>query len=72
MLVRNVLSAAGAPGQVFKLPEEDVRARLETLSKRGAHGLTYRPSAIQGLLTRDSEIKPDIAAIFAKGAKSNG
>ncbi|MFK0207860.1 DUF4007 family protein [Agrobacterium sp. NPDC090283] len=72
MLVRNVLSAAGAPGQVFKLPEEDVRARLETLSKRGAHGLTYRPSAIQGLLTRDSEIKPDISAIFAKGATSNG
>ncbi|WP_313195994.1 DUF4007 family protein [Shinella zoogloeoides] len=72
MLVRDVLSAPGAPGQVFKLPEEDVRARLEALSKLGAHGLSYRPSAIQGLLTRDRDIKPDIAAIYAKGATSHG
>lgn len=72
MLVRNVISAPGAPGQAFKLPEEDVRSRLETLSRDGTYGFSYRPSAIQGLLTRESMIKANARAVYQNGAISYG
>lgn len=66
LLVRNILSAPGAPGQSFKLPEDDVRARLEALSRDRRYGVTYRPSAIQGLLTRDTHQKASARAIYKK------
>lgn len=70
--IRHILSAAGAPGQSFKLPEEDVRARLESLSLDGRHGFTYRPSAIQGLLTREIPTRADARTIYANEANING
>ena len=43
-----------SPGQVFKLPEEDVRARLETYARaKNAGPLPYQPSAVQPLLSKD-------------------
>jgi hypothetical protein len=72
MLVRTVVSAPGAPGQAFKLPEEDVRSRLETLSRAGTYGLSYRPSAIQGLLTRESVVKANARAVYEHEAIRHG
>lgn len=70
--IRHILSAAGAPGQSFKLPEEDVRARLESLSLDGRYGFAYRPSAIQGLLTRDAPISAEARTIYTNEANING
>ncbi|RWJ04461.1 MAG: DUF4007 family protein [Mesorhizobium sp.] len=72
MLVRNILSAPGSPGQAFKLPEDDVRARLEAISRNGTFGFTYRPSAIQGLLTRDTAVRPNPRAIYTNEAIIHG
>ncbi|MER9977740.1 DUF4007 family protein [Mesorhizobium sp. M0085] len=72
MLVRTVVSAPGAPGQSFKLPEEDVRSRLETLSREGTYGFSYRPSAIQGLLTRESMVKANARAVYEHEAIRHG
>ena len=72
ILVRTILSAPGAPGQAFKLPEDDVRARLEALSREGSFGFTYRASAIQGLLTRDSAAQPNANTIFKNEATIHG
>jgi hypothetical protein len=46
--------APGSPGQVFKLPEDDVRARLESRDHGYPAPYTYQPSAVQGLLFRTS------------------
>jgi hypothetical protein len=50
---RNVAVAPGSVGQVFKLPEDDIRTRLDTYvsPKRGAL-FQYQPSAVQGLVSR--------------------
>lgn len=71
LLVRNILSAPGAPGQSFKLPEDDVRARLEALAKDDIYGFSYRPSAIQGILVRDRPVKSDVRMIYAMEGKSH-
>jgi hypothetical protein len=34
----------GSPGQIFKLPEEDVRARVEALARQTADAFTYAES----------------------------
>ncbi|UTV41747.1 DUF4007 family protein (plasmid) [Ensifer adhaerens] len=72
LLVRQVTSAPGAPGQVFKLPEEDIRARLEWLSQQKEFGIGYRPSAIQGLLTRDNLLSVSADLIYKNGITSHG
>ena len=42
-----------SPGQIFKLPEDDIRARLEAYTiKQPERPFTYTPSAVQGLLSR--------------------
>ncbi len=69
--IRQILSAAGAPGQSFKLPEDDIRARLERLSLDPRYGFTYRPSAIQGLLTREGPVRADARAIYMNEAAVN-
>ncbi len=57
--LRAVALAPGSPGQVFKLAEDDVRARLEEVDGRGhVRPYSYRPSAVQGLLTRTPEAPP--------------
>jgi hypothetical protein len=50
---RTIASAPGGPGQVFKLTEDDVRARLEERRRDGREApYTFQASAVQGLLTR--------------------
>ena len=52
---RQVSVGLNSPGQVFKLPEEDIRARLEEASSRSRDAAySYQPSAVQGQLTRRS------------------
>lgn len=51
---RDVAVAECSVGQVFKLPEEDVRARLEAFATSAATPFRYQPSAVQGLLHRTS------------------
>lgn len=66
---RSVLSAPNSPGQVFKLPEEDVRVRLEELSRKKGSAFAYQPSAVQGLLTRrEKSDVPAIAKIYREAA----
>jgi len=63
---RSVAVAAGSPGQVFKLSEDDLRERLEA-PQMGAtpRGFTYQASAIQGQLIRNGE-GPTLAQVYAE------
>jgi len=50
---REIAIGPTSPGQIFKLPEDDVRARLEFYSSAKGHAqFRYQSSAVQGLLTR--------------------
>ncbi len=50
---RDVSVGVCSPGQVFKLPEEDVRERLELYAVAGLDlPFSYQSSAVQGLLSR--------------------
>ena len=42
---REVTNGRGSPGQIFKLPEEDVRARLEQLTRNANSIFSYAESA---------------------------
>ncbi|MEZ2329048.1 DUF4007 family protein [Mesorhizobium sp. RCC_202] len=53
--LRAVTTAAGSPGQVFKLAEDDVRQRLEAISRRPGSTLRYQPSAVQGMVFRGGD-----------------
>lgn len=72
ILVRTITSAPGAPGQVFKLSEDDVRSRLEALARHQRFGISYRPSAIQGLLAREEVVRTDVAGIYRNEAVFHG
>lgn len=50
--LRDAALADSSPGQVFKLPEDDVRTRLEGYAGECCEPFSYRSSAVQGLLTR--------------------
>lgn len=53
LTLREVTLGPCSPGQVFKLPEDDVRSRLETYAAPGAkRPFLYQPSAVQGLISR--------------------
>lgn len=63
--LRELSLAPCSPGQVFKLPEDDVRARLEALSGDRDRPFGYVPSAVQGVLTRRSERQtPTFTSIY--------
>lgn len=50
---REIALGPSSPGQIFKLPEEDIRTRLEFYSSTKTHAeFRYQASAVQGLLTR--------------------
>ena len=50
---RTVASAPASPGQVFKLNEDDVRARLEERRSDSREApYSFQASAVQGMLTR--------------------
>ena len=54
-------------GQVFKLPEDDIRTRLETYSVNGFRGgFLYQPSAVQGLLFKSSDgSRSNLTAVYS-------
>lgn len=55
--LRRVTAAPGSPGQVFKLPEDDIRMRLEdTVGRAYEAPYSYQPSAVQGLLTERGSV----------------
>ena len=68
LTLREVALAPCSPGQVFKLPEDDVRTRLE---RAGAAGRTtafnYQSSAVQGLLSRQKRgLVPTLADVYSE------
>ncbi|TQI65216.1 uncharacterized protein DUF4007 [Bosea sp. AK1] len=57
--LRQVAVSPGSPGQVFKLPEDDIRSRLEDPAGRTyAAPYSYQASAVQGLLTERRNTTP--------------
>lgn len=49
---RDITVAQGSPGQVFKLPEWEIRERLETIGVDSNEQISYRDSASEQKLTR--------------------
>lgn len=68
LTLREVTVAACSPGQVFKLPEDDVRTRLEAYAMSSSdRAFSYQPSAVQGLLSkRRGSPTPTLADIYAQ------
>jgi hypothetical protein len=66
---RDVAFGHGGPGQVFKLPEWDVRHRLEAIEVETNGMFRYRESAAQQQLTRGKSVKHDLLhAIYEEPA----
>lgn len=63
LTLRDVALGPGSPGQIFQLPEEDVRARLEQRPQTYQAPYSYQPSAVQGLLFR-TEAEMSLARVF--------
>lgn len=57
-----------SPGQVFKLPEDDVRNRLERVGAPGrTAAFNYQSSAVQGLLSRQKGGRaPTLADVYSE------
>jgi len=68
--LRHVAYGEGSPGQVFKLPEEDIRARLDSLKERTEGDYSYEESANLQKLRRKSEGNTDqlLREIYASEA----
>ena len=66
LTLREVTLGLSSPGQVFKLPEDDIRTRLEAYAaEAGSRPFVYQPSAVQGLLSRRrGAIAPTLANIY--------
>ena len=58
LTLKEVAHGHGSPGQVFKLPEEDIRARVDELARRTNGSFAYIDSATQQQLSRREEIDP--------------
>ena len=65
---REVAHGHGSPGQIFKLPEEDVRARVESLKHQTGGDLDYSDAANQQQLHRARLRDPAelLAAIYGR------
>ena len=63
---RDVAFAPGSVGQIFKLPEDDIRARLDFYAMPdSARPFNYQPSAVQGLISRgDAKIRDFLTAVY--------
>jgi hypothetical protein len=66
LTLREITLGVCSPGQVFKLPEDDVRARLEIYATpRSGAPFIYQPSAVQALLSRRRRAAaPTLDAIY--------
>jgi hypothetical protein len=66
LTLREVALAPCSPGQIFKLPEDDVRIRLERFGVPG-QAFSYQSSAVQGLLFRQRGARaPTLADIYSE------
>ena len=67
---RDVAIAPRSVGQVFKLPENDVRGRLDRYAGTDASlPFRYQPSAVQGLVSRRNEMESDfLASVYGREA----
>lgn len=64
---RTVAVGPASPGQVFKLPEDDMRARLEATAIGAPRGFGYQVSAVQGLLSRNGDdAGPSLDDVYAE------
>jgi hypothetical protein len=63
---RDITTAPGSIGQVFKLPEDDIRTRLDIYTLADSlRPFGYQPSAVQGLITRrDFKARDYLAAVY--------
>lgn len=62
---RDVAVAHGSPGQVFKLPEADIRDRLGTLEEDSHGAFRYRESAaLQQIVRPEPNVRDFLPAIF--------
>jgi Protein of unknown function (DUF4007) len=57
---REVAHGHGSPGQIFKLPEEDVRTRLEALAKQSGGSMVYGESAASQQVRKERELRPSL------------
>lgn len=60
---RDIAHGHGSPGQIFKLPEEDIRARLETIETVTSGSFVYIESS-QFQQIRRTELKPDLLKLL--------
>lgn len=74
LTLRELTLAPCSPGQVFKLPEDDIRSRLESYavdSKAHRKPFRFQPSAVQGLLFRQRGGRPvDLASVYDAEAEN--
>ncbi len=56
--LRDVAHGYGSPGQTFKLPEDDIRARVEDLNQRSEGLFSYAESANLQQIRRTGQAKP--------------
>lgn len=62
---RDISVAEGSPGQVFKLPEQDLRDRLESIHLDSGGVFRFEESLAQQILTRENKQERDLlAAIY--------
>lgn len=66
---RDIAVAPGSPGQIFKLPEADIRERLERLNDDSDGVYEYRESTTMQQLSRKAPIGPRaiLKLIYGKG-----
>lgn len=55
LTLREIAHGHGSPGQIFKLPEEDIRARVDELAKHTGGFFSYFESATQQQVRRKGE-----------------
>ena len=68
LTLREITLGVCSPGQILKLVEDDVRARLEAYAgSRSARSFVYQPSAVQALLSKGERTPaPTLGAIYGR------
>ena len=67
LTLREISAGESSPGQLFKLPEDDIRTRLEEYALRDSERpFHYQPSAVQGLVSRRRGAhSPSLKTVYA-------
>jgi len=67
-----IANSAGSPGQVFKLPEDDLRTRLSQIEEQTDGVITYTESAMFEQVRRNHDWElPDILSDAYEGELAN-